>query len=105
MSLNMISSYNDHHRLALKLKPILVGELYLVRKLRHPVYIFKDGLFTNVIAEGSVPTKDQINALIKNWQNLKSQNIELLSSLLESAKETIKEKSQKVYANAKKNLG
>jgi HD-GYP domain-containing protein (c-di-GMP phosphodiesterase class II) len=66
MFLNMISSYNDHHRLALKLKPILVGELYLVRKLRHPVYIFKDGLFTNVIAEGSVPAKDQINALIKN---------------------------------------
>jgi hypothetical protein len=37
--------------------------------------------------------------------DLRSQNIELLSSLLESAKETIKEKSQKVYAHAKKNLG
>ncbi len=36
--------------------------------------------------------------------DLKSQNIELLSSLLETAKEAIKEKSQKVYAHAKKNL-
>ena len=36
--------------------------------------------------------------------DFKSQNIELLSSLLETAKEAIKEKSQKVYAHAKKNL-
>lgn len=66
MSLNAITSYNDHHKLALKLTPILVGELYLVRKLLHPVYIHRDGVFVSVIAEGSVPSKDQVNTLIKN---------------------------------------
>jgi hypothetical protein len=48
------------------LKSILVGELYLARKLLHPVYIHKDGMFFPVIPEGSVPTKDQINGLIKS---------------------------------------
>lgn len=66
MSLTTISSYSDHHKLALKLKPILVGELYLARKLQHPVYIHKDGLFITVINEGSIPSKEQINSLIKN---------------------------------------
>ena len=59
-------SYIEQHRLSLKLKPILVGELYLARKLKHPVYIFRNGFFYPVINEDSVPTKDQINALIKN---------------------------------------
>ncbi len=66
MSLSAISSYSDHHKLALKLKPILVGELYLARKLQHPVYIHKDGLFVTVINEGSIPSKEQITSLIKS---------------------------------------
>ena len=66
MSLNTITSYSDHHKLPLKLMTILVGELYLARKLLHPVYAFKDGSFFPVIPEGSVPTKDQINNLIIN---------------------------------------
>jgi response regulator RpfG family c-di-GMP phosphodiesterase len=66
MSLNTITSYSDHHKLALKLRPILVGELYLTRKLLHPVYIYKEGMFVSVIPEGSVPTKDQVSTLIKN---------------------------------------
>ncbi|MBA2403830.1 MAG: hypothetical protein H0V66_03585 [Bdellovibrionales bacterium] len=66
MSLNTINSYSDHHKLGLKLKPIMVGELYLARKLHHPVYIHKDGCFVTVIPEGSIPSKDQINNLIKN---------------------------------------
>jgi hypothetical protein len=65
MSLN-ISSYSHHHRLQLKLKPIMVGELFLARKLNHPVYIYFEGLFTPVIEQGSIPTKDQISQLIKN---------------------------------------
>lgn len=68
MSLATINSFCDHHRLSLKLRAILVGELYLSRKLAHPVYIFKDGVFLPVISEGTVPSKDQINALIKNQQ-------------------------------------
>ncbi len=59
-------SYIDQHRLCLKLRPILVGELYLAKKLRNPVYIYKSGAFSPVINEGSVPTKDQISILIKN---------------------------------------
>lgn len=66
MSITAIASYSDHHRLSLKLKPILVGELYLARKLHHPVYIFKDGVFIPVISESSSPNKEQIGALIKN---------------------------------------
>lgn len=61
-----INSYVEQHRLGLKLKSILVGELYLAKKLKHPVYIYKAGTFHPVINEGSVPTKDQINTLIKN---------------------------------------
>lgn len=60
------NSYSEQHRLSLKLRPILVGELYLARKLKNPVYIFKNGLFYPVVNEGSVPTKEQINTLIKN---------------------------------------
>lgn len=61
-----ISSYSEHHRLALKLRPILVGELFLARKLKHPVYIFKNGLFYPVVHEGTLPSKEIINALIRN---------------------------------------
>ena len=61
-----ISSYIDHHKLPLKLRPILVGELHLARKLNNPVYILKDGLFHAAIGAGSVPTKEQIIYLIKS---------------------------------------
>ncbi len=60
------NSYSEQHRLSLKLRPILVGELYLSRKLKHPVFIFKNGVFHPVVNEGSIPTKEQINSLIKN---------------------------------------
>jgi HD-GYP domain-containing protein (c-di-GMP phosphodiesterase class II) len=66
MSYALIESYTHQHRLELKLKPILVGELYLCRKLKNPVYVYKDGLFAPVLLEGSVPSKDMINTLIKN---------------------------------------
>jgi hypothetical protein len=59
-------SYIEQHRLGLKLKSILVGELYLVRKLNYPVFVFKNGSFLPVIGEGSLPTREQITALIKN---------------------------------------
>lgn len=61
-----IHSYVDQHRLALKLKPILVGELHLARKLTKPAYIFKNGLFISVINEGAIPSRDIINTLIRN---------------------------------------
>lgn len=59
-------SYVDHHKLALKLKPILVGELHLAKKLNQPAYIFRSGLFIPVINEGSTPSRDIINTLIRN---------------------------------------
>lgn len=62
----VIESYIDQHKLALKLKPILVGELFLARKLKNAAYIFKDQLFVEVIAESQSPTKDLITKLIKN---------------------------------------
>lgn len=82
------NSYVEQHRLSLKLKSILVGELYLAKRLKHSVFIFKNGLFHPVIQEGSVPTKDQINALIKN--NLREvyvfpDDIEDIKKNLESA--------------------
>jgi HD-GYP domain-containing protein (c-di-GMP phosphodiesterase class II) len=60
------NSYTEQHRLGLKLRPILVGELYLAKRLSHPVYIFKNGVFHPVMNEGSIPSKDQINSLIKS---------------------------------------
>lgn len=82
------NSYVEQHRLSLKLKSILVGELYLAKKLKHSVFIFKGGIFHPVIPEGTVPTKDQINALIKN--NLREvyvfpDDIEDIKKNLESA--------------------
>ena len=61
-----IHSFVDHHKLSLKLKPILVGELHLAKKLNNPAYIFRSGLFIPIINEGSTPTRDIINTLIKN---------------------------------------
>lgn len=61
-----ISSYVEHHKLSLKLRPILVGELHLAKKLTKPAYIFRHGLFIPVINEGSVPSRDIINTLIRN---------------------------------------
>lgn len=59
-------SYSDHHRLSLKLRPILVGELYLARKLKHPAYIYKNGTFHVILNEGSIPGKELITTLIRN---------------------------------------
>ncbi|HXH30560.1 MAG TPA: HD domain-containing phosphohydrolase [Bacteriovoracaceae bacterium] len=61
-----INSYIEQHRLTLKLKSVSVGELHLARKLRHPVYVFKNGIFFPVITQGSSPTKEQIHTLIKH---------------------------------------
>lgn len=61
-----LNSHMKQHRLGLKLRPILVGELYLARKLKHSVYVYKNGLFSPVMNEGSVPSKELINVLIKN---------------------------------------
>lgn len=66
LAIQGLHSYIEQHRLSLKLRPILVGELYLARKLKYPVFIFKNGTFYPVVNQGSVPTKDQINTLIKN---------------------------------------
>lgn len=56
----------DQHRLALKLRPVLVGELYLARKLLFPVYVFKSGTFQPVIDEGGFPSKEIISSLISS---------------------------------------
>jgi HD-GYP domain-containing protein (c-di-GMP phosphodiesterase class II) len=82
------NSYIDQHKLSLKLRPILVGELYLARKLKHPVFIFKNGVFHPVINEGMVPTKEQINSLIKNSHRevyIYSDDVQEIKSNLESA--------------------
>ncbi|MFA5583078.1 MAG: hypothetical protein WDA09_02595 [Bacteriovoracaceae bacterium] len=61
-----INSYTQHHKLGLKLRPILVGELYLAKRVLQPVYIYKDFHFCEVLAAGGVPSKDLINLLIRN---------------------------------------
>lgn len=81
-------SYIEQHRLSLKLKPILVGELYLARKLKHPVFIFKNDIFHPVINEGTVPTKELITSLIKNSQKevyVYAEDVEEIKKNLESA--------------------
>ncbi len=82
------NSYSEQHRLSLKLRPILVGELYLARKLKHPVFIFKNGVFYPVVNEGFIPSKDQINSLIKNSHRevyVYPEDIQEIKNNLESA--------------------
>ena len=55
------------HRLALKLRPVVIGELYLASKLMNPVFIWKDGLFVEAIPPSNEPpVKDAIQALIRS---------------------------------------
>jgi hypothetical protein len=66
----------------------MVGELYLAKRLKHPVYIFSNGAFVPVINEGGIPTKDQISALIKNNHRevyVFSDDVEEIKHNLESA--------------------
>ncbi len=55
----------EQHRLALKLRPLLTGELYLVGKLRRAVYVWTDGLFQQVIGADQVPSKERIRQLVR----------------------------------------
>ena len=59
-------------------------------------------LRTKIFGKEDVKDLEDLKSSIE--KDGQSQNIELLFSLLESAKETIKEKSQVVYENAKKNI-
>jgi hypothetical protein len=61
-----LDSYTEHHRLSLKLAPIMVGELFLAKRLKSPVYIFQSGIFSEVVSQGAVPTKELIHSLISN---------------------------------------
>ncbi|MFY7993617.1 MAG: hypothetical protein ACOVP4_10020 [Bacteriovoracaceae bacterium] len=63
---HVIESYIDQHKLALKLRPILVGELFLAKKLKSAAYVFRDLLFVEIIKESQVPTKDLITRLIRD---------------------------------------
>ncbi len=62
----IIESYIDQHKLALQLRPILVGELFLAKKLKSSAYIFRDQLFVEIIKETQVATKELITRLIKD---------------------------------------
>jgi hypothetical protein len=62
-----IASYTDHHRLTLKLTPLLVGELFLAQKLKHPVYVFEGGVFRAAIPAGVVPSREDVNKLIRGF--------------------------------------
>lgn len=54
------------HRLALKLKPVVIGELYLASKLVSPVYIWREGMFQEAIpASAEPPQKDLVQSLIR----------------------------------------
>jgi hypothetical protein len=60
------TSFIKQHQLGLKLSPLMVGELYLAQKLLHPVYVYRNGIFTPVAQPGSIPSKDLINTLLRN---------------------------------------
>lgn len=61
-----IDSYTQHHKLGLKLQAILVGELYLAKKITNAVYVYKDFHFCQVLEPGGVPSRDLINILLRN---------------------------------------
>jgi hypothetical protein len=62
----LIKSYVEHHQLGLKLRSVLVGELFLAKKLRSSVYVFKDGIFLPILQENTVPSKEHITGLISS---------------------------------------
>ncbi len=64
--LNGFNTFVDQHKIGFKLTPILVGELYLAKSLKHPVYVFIDETFQPVFTSGTPPSKEQILQLIKS---------------------------------------
>lgn len=57
----------QQHRLSLKLRPMVIGQLYLANKLSHPVYTWKEGLFQEVLPPSNeAPVKDKISTLVKS---------------------------------------
>jgi len=54
----------EQHRLSLKLRPLLTGELFLAGRLKHAVYIWSDGLYQKIFAADEVPSKDVVRTLI-----------------------------------------
>lgn len=88
MMTQKIQSYTQHHKLGLKLSTILVGELYLAKRVSSPVYVYKDFHFTQVLAAGGVPSKDLINLLIRNSHRevyVSSEDVEQIRKNLEQA--------------------
>jgi hypothetical protein len=63
-----ILSFSEQHRLNLKLRPVLTGELFLARKLKNSVYVYRNGSFEIYFDEGSIPRREQIGDLIKAGQ-------------------------------------
>lgn len=59
------NSIVERHRTPLKLLPIMIGELYFIKKLLNPIYIFENGVFVPVITNNVAPTKEEILSLIK----------------------------------------
>lgn len=47
-----------------------MGELYLSKRLKHPAYVFEDGVFEPILDVGGVASKELINNLIKNAHRL-----------------------------------
>lgn len=83
-----IESYVDQNKIGLKLAPIFVGELYLSKKLKNPVYIFEDGLFIKVIDANTTPTKDQIiNLTRQNYKEvyIYTEDVETIKKNLQTA--------------------
>ncbi len=55
----------DHHRLTLSLRPLPTGELFLVGRLRAPVYVWNDGMFTVAMPAGQAPGRDDVMELVR----------------------------------------
>ncbi|MFP5459702.1 MAG: hypothetical protein ACLGG7_13275, partial [Bacteriovoracia bacterium] len=76
------------HRLSLKLRPMLTGELYLATRLKSPVYIWREGLFQEVIGANETPAKEKIQALIRSQTRevyVSSEDLKLIREQLEIA--------------------
>ncbi|MBY0517355.1 MAG: hypothetical protein K2P81_10625 [Bacteriovoracaceae bacterium] len=78
-----ISTPLEHHRLGLKLQPIIIGQLYLTGKLKAPVYLWQEGLFQEIFHTGEVPNKDKIKGLISNQVREVFMHIEDIKSVQE----------------------
>ncbi|MBT4790529.1 MAG: hypothetical protein HON90_03080, partial [Halobacteriovoraceae bacterium] len=73
------------HRLALKLKPIFIGRLFIIESLQHPGFHYDNGQFVKILESEEGITSEFISDFAKNYSReifISNEDFNLLSSKL-----------------------